>query len=111
MFGVSYNQALTPRLSVGGDGNFNAAQEAAQLQFGFKYNTPGYAHDISEGIGHGGRVEKRDGGIALICVVGERFLGRGGGRGLRTNNGHAAVGGKSDEVSADFERKWGKQAA
>ena len=37
---ISYNQAVTPQLSVGGQGQFSAAQQAVGLLYGFKYNTP-----------------------------------------------------------------------
>lgn len=37
---ISYNQAITPHLSVGGQGQFSSAQQAVGLLYGFKYNTP-----------------------------------------------------------------------
>lgn len=37
---VSYNQAVTQQLSIGGQGQFSAAQQAVGLLYGFKYNTP-----------------------------------------------------------------------
>ncbi|CAN0130200.1 unnamed protein product [Ascophyllum nodosum] len=40
---VSYNQAVTEQLSVGGQGQFSASQQAVGLLYGFKYNTPGWA--------------------------------------------------------------------
>ncbi|CAM9853804.1 unnamed protein product [Scytosiphon promiscuus] len=40
---MSYNQAVTPRLSVGGQGQFSSAQQAVGLLYGFKYNTPSWA--------------------------------------------------------------------
>ena len=40
---VCYNQAVTQRLSVGGQGQFSAAQQAVGLLYGFKYNTPRYS--------------------------------------------------------------------
>lgn len=43
---VSYNQAVTPNLSMGGQGQFSAAQQAVGLLYGFKYDTPRW--DIQE---------------------------------------------------------------
>ncbi|CAM9659521.1 unnamed protein product, partial [Ectocarpus fasciculatus] len=40
---ISYNQAVTPHLSVGGQGQFSSAQQAVGLLYGFKYNTPSWA--------------------------------------------------------------------
>ncbi|CAN0107224.1 unnamed protein product, partial [Hapterophycus canaliculatus] len=40
---ISYNQAVTPQLSVGGQGQFSSAQQAVGLLYGFKYNTPSWA--------------------------------------------------------------------
>eukprot|EP00752_Nemacystus_decipiens_P012848 g11375.t1 len=40
---IAYNQAVTPHLSVGGQGQFSAAQQAVGLLYGFKYNTPEWA--------------------------------------------------------------------
>ncbi|CAM9979813.1 unnamed protein product [Pylaiella littoralis] len=42
-FEISYNQAVTRNLSVGGQGQFSAAQQAVGLLYGFKYNTPSWA--------------------------------------------------------------------
>lgn len=38
---VSYNQAVTANLTVGGQGQFSEAQQAAGLLYGFKYSTAG----------------------------------------------------------------------
>ncbi|CBJ27101.1 Mitochondrial TOM complex subunit, Tom40 homolog [Ectocarpus siliculosus] len=40
---ISYNQAVTPHLSMGGQGQFSSAQQAVGLLYGFKYNTPSWA--------------------------------------------------------------------
>lgn len=78
---ICYNQAVTQRLSIGGQGQFSAAQRAVGLLYGFKYNTPRYVRAAEKkgrwtGVGWVGLGD--DVGFVLVCGLAD-WTGRSGG--------------------------------